>query len=439
MGIRVAKFGGTSLADAGQFGRALEIVKSDERRCYVVPSAPGKRYKDDIKVTDMLLTCHKLASQGENIDELYLQIEDRYNDIITGLGLEYSLEVEFEKIRYRIKHGASVDYIASRGEYLSGKIMAAALGWDFIDAADAIFFNDQGRFDPEATNDMLGNMLRRISRAVIPGFYGSLPDGRVKTFSRGGSDVTGAIVARAANAEEYENWTDVSGFKMADPRIVPDAKTIDFITYKELRELSYMGASVLHEESVFPVRQAGIPVRIKNTNHPEDPGTVILDHVPDADARVVTGVAGRKGYSVLTVDKGMMNEELGFGRRILAVLEERGMSFEHLPTGIDTLSVVLEEQEMAGRKEEVLLAVQDAVMPDRIEYTTNMALIATVGQGMVKRSGVAARLFTALAEAGVNIKMIDQGSSELNIIIGVEEHDFETALRAIYYAFESFV
>lgn len=436
MALKVLKFGGSSLADAGQFRRVANIVKAEESRRYVVPSAPGKRFSGDEKVTDLLYRCYDASSNGEPIDEIFNQIEDRYNQIIRDLGLSLSLAKEFEKIRASILHLPGRDYVASRGEYLSGIVLAAYLGYDFIDAAKVIFFFDNGLFDAEKTNRVLSEALAKHARAVIPGFYGSMPNGTIKTFSRGGSDVTGSIVARAAKADIYENWTDVSGFLMADPRCVDNPQVIDVITYKELRELSYMGATVLHEDSIFPVRFAKIPINIKNTNDPSAPGTMIVDTPAKADApRPITGIAGKKGFSIITVEKDMMSTELGFGRRMLEALEMHGISFEHLPSGIDTISVVVATSELEGKRELLLSDIRRMVSPDVLHIEDNIALLAVVGRGMVKTKGTAARIFRAISEASINIRIIDQGSSELNIILGIEEKDYLSALKAIYREF----
>ena len=436
MGVRVAKFGGTSLADAEQFRKARSIVLADGRRRYVVPSAPGRRHPGDDKITDLLYLCHNRARQAAPFDEIFAAAARRYLQIVRELGLDLALEPVLEEIKRNIAAGASADYAASRGEYLNGLIMAAMLGYDFIDAAEVIFFDRAGCFDAERTNDVLGGRLSGQERAVIPGFYGLDAAGGIRTFPRGGSDITGAVVARAVGAELYENWTDVSGFLMADPRIVKDPKHIEEITYRELRELAYMGASVLHEEAVFPVRKAGIPVNIKNTNMPGDPGTLIVsDAGPAARAGTITGIAGRKDFTVITVEKALMNAEIGFGRKLLSVLEADGISFEHMPSGIDTLSVVIADAQLDGKLERVLAEIRRECRPDAIEVSPNMALIATVGRGMAYTPGMAAKLFAALGRAGVNVRMIDQGSSEINIIAGVETRNFERAVRAIYHAF----
>lgn len=437
--LKVVKFGGSSLCDAEHFKMAAAIVRADESRRYVVPSAPGKRFGGDIKVTDMLYEFHRLVRERapiEETDAYFDRICERYYTIIDELGLDFDISHEMLYIKNAITGRAGRDYAASRGEYLSGLILAKYLGYDFIDAENAIYFTDTGAFDADRTQEIMSAELAQHERAVIPGFYGIMPNETVKTFSRGGSDVTGSIVARAAEADLYENWTDVSGFKMADPRIVDDPLTIKTITYRELRELSYMGATVLHEEAIFPVRYAGIPINIRNTLRPQDPGTMIVAAAQDYDSEhVITGVAGKRGFTVITLEQDMMNSEPSFGRRVLEIFEEYGITFEHLPSGIDTMSVVLETATLEGRRDRILNALRRALRPDSITVEDNVALIAVVGRGMVKARGTAARIFAAISAAGVNIRMIDQGSSELNIIIGVEEHDFENALRAIYSEF----
>lgn len=437
MELKVVKFGGSSLADATQFKKVKEIITADESRRYVVPSAPGKRFSADTKVTDMLYECYEQASKGENIDTLFDNIRERYNSIIRDLGIDLSLEDDFCTIKYAFRHKSGRDYAASRGEYLNGKILAKYLEYDFIDAANVIFFKIDGTFDSERTNEVLSEALKNHTHAVIPGFYGSMPNDTIKTFSRGGSDITGSIVARAANVTLYENWTDVSGFMMADPRIIKDPKTIEYITYRELRELSYMGATVLHEDAVFPVRMMGIPINIKNTNAPDDKGTMIVSEAPaEATGSVITGIAGKKNFSVIRIEKDMMNQELGFGRRVLEVFEKCGVSFEHLPSGIDTMSVVVAESALVDKREHIMTEICKAVNPDHVTIEDGYALVAVVGRGMVSTKGTASKIFSSLSDGGVNIKMIDQGSSELNIIIGVRNEDFEKAMNCIYSAFE---
>lgn len=436
MGIKTVKFGGSSLADAAQFRRVGEIVRADSARRYVIASAPGKRTPDDIKVTDMLYRCYEMARAREDITDYFAKIAERYNAIIRDLGLNYDIAGELAYICDGINHHTGRDFAASRGEYLSSLILAKYLKYDFIDAESVIFFQENGSFDAEKTREELRKELKKHERAVIPGFYGVMPNGTIRTFSRGGSDITGSIVAEAAEAELYENWTDVSGCLMADPRIVDNPRPIRTVTYRELRELSYMGASVLHEEAIFPVRAAGIPINIRNTNDADAPGTMIVAGTSEYDAKtVITGIAGKKGFSVISVEKDLMNSEIGFARKMLDVLEDNGISFEHLPSGVDTMSVIVASGELEGRREKLIASINRACRPDSIVCEDGLALLAVVGRGMVKARGTAARVFDAISGAGVNIRMIDQGSSELNIIVGVEEKDFERALRAIYREF----
>ncbi len=435
MEVKVVKFGGTSLADSNQFKKVAQIIKSEPQRRYVVASAPGKRSSDDVKVTDMLYKCFNLAKNNENIDEDFKKIEDRYNQIISDLELDFSLKEEFEKIKTAIFHAGS-DYISSRGEYLNSMILAEYLGYDFIDAENVIFFHEDGTFDAHTTNKVLASVLDNHEYAVIPGFYGSMPNGTIKTFSRGGSDITGSIVARAIEASLYENWTDVSGMLMADPRIVENPKVIDIISYKELRELSYMGATVMHEDAIFPVRESGIPINIKNTNAPEDKGTFIVPSTEKADeVRMVTGVAGRQGFSSITVEKDMMNQELGFGRRVLEVLERYNVPFEHLPTGIDTMSVVVSTAAIMDKMDSISTDIYRAVKADKVRIDHGIAMIAIVGKSLINTKGTAVRLFSAIYKADINVRMMDLGSSELNVIIGVDEKDYANAIRAIYHEF----
>ena len=433
--VKVVKFGGSSLASAEQFKKVGNIIRAEESRRFVVPSAPGKRFSDDTKVTDMLYKCYAEAESGKNFDKQLKAIEERYNEIIKGLGLKLSLKEQFETIRKNFEAKAGTDYAASRGEYLNGIIMANYLGYEFIDAASVICFDANGEFDGEKTNKVMGDRLANVESAVIPGFYGAMPNGDVKTFSRGGSDVTGSIVARAIKADVYENWTDVSGFLAADPRIVDNPRPIDVITYKELRELSYMGATVLHESAIFTVRKEGIPINIRNTNAPQDKGTMIVETTCNRPDCIITGIAGKKGFVSITIDKDMMNSEIGFGRKVLQVFEDNGISFEHMPSGIDTMTVFVHQDEFVEKEQKVLAELHRAVNPDSIELESDLALIAVVGRSMRNNSGLAGNIFSALAKSKINIKMIDQGSSELNIIIGVRNRYFEDAIRTIYGVF----
>ncbi|MCR5654450.1 MAG: aspartate kinase [Lachnospiraceae bacterium] len=432
---KVVKFGGSSLASASQFQKVGDIIHADEDRRYVVPSAPGKRNSKDTKVTDMLYATYAYAEAGNDFTKALAQIEARYQEIIDGLGLNLSLKKEFAAITENFKKKAGSDYAASRGEYLNGIIMADYLGYEFINPAEVIFFDEEGNFMADKTNEVLGARLENVERAVIPGFFGAKEDGTIKTFSRGGSDITGSIVARAIKADIYENWTDVSGCLIADPRIIKNPKTISTITYRELRELSYMGASVLHEDAIFPVRRAGIPINIKNTNAPKDAGTWIVESTCQKPPYIITGIAGKKNFCAINIEKAMMNSEIGFGRKVLQVFEENGISFEHMPSGIDTMTIIVHQSEFEEKEQQVLAGIHKLAEPDSIEMEADLALIAVVGRGMRQAKGTAGRIFAALAHSNINIKMIDQGSSELNIIIGVKESDFETAIQEIYTIF----
>ena len=432
---KVVKFGGSSLASAEQFRKVGDIIRSDEARRFVVPSAPGKRFDGDTKVTDMLYKCYAAAEAGEKFGKLLEDIKARYYEIIHGLELSLSLEEEFQVISESFAGKAGTDYAASRGEYLNGIVMAAYLGYEFVDAAEVICFDEDGNFAADETNAKLSARLAEAESAVVPGFYGAMPDGKVKTFSRGGSDVTGSIVAKAITADIYENWTDVSGFLVTDPRIIENPRVIETITYRELRELSYMGATVLHEDAIFPVRKAGIPINIRNTNAPQDKGTLIVESTCRRPKYTITGIAGKKGFAALNIEKDMMNAEVGFGRKVLQVFEENGISFEHMPSGIDTMTIFVHQSEFEEKEQKVLAGIHRAVNPDSVDLEANLALIAVVGRGMRATRGTAGRIFSALAHANINVKMIDQGSSELNIIIGVRNDDFEAAIKAIYDIF----
>ncbi len=439
MGIKVAKFGGSSVADGIQLTKTKEIIRHDPDRKYIVVSAPGKRFEGDSKITDILYLCKTHIEHNLPYDQLFQVVADRYMAVEINLGVKVDLLKHFDEIRENLRNNPSADYIASRGEYLNAILVAAFLEYDFVDTAGLIKFDEKGRLLTEETDAALREELAKHERAVLPGFYGSTPDGKIKTFSRGGSDITGALVARAVKADVYENWTDVSGFLMADPRIVSNPKQIREISYKELRELSYMGASVLHEDAIYPARMANVPINIRNTNKPEDPGTFITAEVSESfendENRIITGIAGNRDFTVVAIYKNMMSSERGFVRKILDILDDFDINFEHLPSGIDTVSVVMSNKAINGRLEEVLDEFRARLRPDSIDVFEDMALIATVGHGMSYRQGVSATLFEGLADAGVNIRMIEQGSSEMNIIVGVKNKDFEKAIRAIYRAF----
>ena len=438
MGVKVAKFGGSSVADALQIEKIKKIIEDDGDIKYVVVSAPGKRFSEDSKVTDLLYLCKTHIEHKIPYQQIFQVIHDRFMAVKVNLGVDLDLSSEFEEIKKNLENGATADYIASRGEYLNAMIIADYLGYDFVDAASIVRFDEKGRFMEELTNREIHDKLKHHEKAVIPGFYGAKVDGTVKTFSRGGSDITGALVARAVDADVYENWTDVSGFLMADPRIVDNPKPISSVSYKELRELSYMGASVLHEDAIYPARVANIPINIRNTNRPEDPGTIITSEPGTLEeGQIIAGIAGSKDFTVIAMYKNLMSSERGFIRKMTGILEDYDVPIEHIPSGVDTLSVVLDNDGIDGKLDEILEEFQSQLKPDTIEVFENMALIATVGHGMSSRTGTAARLFTALAEEKINIRMIDQGSSEMNIIVGVENKHFEAAIRAIYRAFVS--
>ena len=432
---KVVKFGGSSLASARQFKKVGDIIRADKTRRYVIPSAPGKRNSKDTKVTDMLYECYAAASAGASYKKILEAIKARYQEIIDGLELNLNLDHEFATIEENFVKGIGKDYAASRGEYLNGIVMANYLGYEFIDAAEVIFFDEHGNFEAELTNKELSERLEHVDRAVIPGFYGSKHDGSIKTLSRGGSDVTGSIVTRAIHTHLDENWTDVSGFLVTDPHIVENPEVIETITYKELRELAYMGAGVLHEDAIFPVRKEGIPINIRNTNRPEDKGTLIVESTCRKPRYTITGIAGRKGFCAINIEKAMMNSEVGFGRKVLGVFEKYGISFEHMPSGIDTMTIMVHQDEFEEYEQSVIAGIHRAVEPDLVDLEADLALIAVVGRGMKGTRGTVGRIFSALAHARINVKMIDQGSSELNIIIGVKNSDFETAIKAIYDIF----
>ncbi|MDO4352132.1 MAG: aspartate kinase [Clostridia bacterium] len=435
MGLKVAKFGGSSVADAIQLMKIKKIIEADSERRYIVVSAPGKRFDKDNKITDLLYLCKTHMDHNLPYEQVLQVIQDRYVAAAVGLGLDIDYDQQFQIIKDKLEKGeATADYLASRGEYLNAILAAKLLGYDFVDTDKLIKFSAKGRLLAEETNEALAAELAKHERAVLPGFYGSTPDGKIKTFSRGGSDITGALVARAAGADIYENWTDVSGFLMADPRVVDNPKPIAEISYRELRELSYMGASVLHDEAIYPAKEDNIPINIRNTNRPEDPGTIITADAPLSD-HIITGIAGSKNFTVIGLSKSMMSQEVGFVRRLAGVFADKDVSLEHMPSGIDTISVVVDNDELNGKLDDIVDEIQRQLQPDTIDVFENMALIATVGRGMSSRTGTSAKLFTALADAGVNIRMIDQGSSEINIIVGVQNKDFEKAVKAIYDAF----
>ena len=433
--IKVVKFGGSSLSCGENFLKVKDIVQADPARCIVVVSAPGKRRSDDNKVTDLLYTCHAHIRYKVPYDDIWENIASRYREIASTCGLRQDIHAELSAVRESMTRQSTVDYIVSRGEFLNAKLMAECLGYEFVDATRWLFFDFNGRVDYEKSYATLAQILESSPRVVLPGFYGALPDGNVHVFSRGGSDVTGALAAAAVNAESYENWTDVSGFLIADPRIIDNPEKIETITYRELRELSYMGASVLHEEAIFPVRREGIPINIRNTNEPDDKGTWIVESTCQKSRFVITGIAGKRGFCSINIEKDMMNSEIGFGRKVLQAFEDNGIAFEHVPSGIDTMTIFVHQDEFMHKEQNVVAAIHRLADPDMIDIEADLALIAVVGRGMKSTRGTAGRIFSALAHANINVRMIDQGSSELNIIIGVKNEDFEEAIKAIYDIF----
>lgn len=426
------KFGGTSLADAAALKQVAEIVRANPDRRFVVASAPGKRHGNDRKVTDLLYAWHGIAAQGLDAHEPQGIIADRFREMARDLGVKFDIEAHLAEIAAKAPSQPTADYLASRGEYLNSRLLAEYLGAQFVDPADCIKFTAAGDLDP-ATYDLLGKALSGPGIFVVPGFYGALPNGDIKTFSRGGSDITGSIVARATMSDLYENWTDVSGFLMTDPRIVPGAKGIAEITYQELRELSYMGATVLHDEAIFPVREPGIPINIRNTKDPAHPGTRIVP--TRVSTTPVCGVAGRAGFSMINIEKPSMNKERGFGLKVFSVLDEFGIGWEHMPTGIDTLSIIVRDEELKALSDKLIEALKKRLDTNDVSIVSGIAMIATVGHGMNHHVGIAARLCAAIAKANVNLRVIDQGSSEMNIIVGVVESDLAAAVRAIYEEF----
>ena len=434
--LKVLKFGGSSLADARQFAKVKSIVESDPARRVVIVSAPGKRFSGDHKITDLLYLCAAHIKYGVTCEDIFAMIRDRYNEIIAECGLQLDLSADFDTLWNRMRSGISEDELASRGEYFSARLMAEYLGYDFLDAALWVKFRFDGTVDQDASYEA----LRRAGdgrRVVIPGFYGVMPDGHIKTFSRGGSDITGALAAAALDADVYENWTDVSGILMADPRIVSDPEPIPRVTYSELRELSYIGAQVLHEGTIFPVREKNIPLNIRNTNAPDHPGTMILESVGDEreDGGFITGIAGKKGFSVITISKAGMSSTPGTLLKILDVLARHEINVEYIPSGIDIVSLVVSSDRASRVLYEMLGELQKEVQPNKITVTEHIAIVAAVGRKMAYRPGVSGKIFAKLGENGVNIRMITQGPEELNIIVGVEEKDFEQAIRVLYHSF----
>ena len=433
--LKVLKFGGSSLASGETFEKVKKIVEADSSRAIVIVSAPGKRHSKDMKVTDLLYLCQAHIKYNANFDHLYEEIKSRYQAIYDYCGLKQDLNSEFDAIRERLNKKTSVDYIVSRGEYLNAKLMAEYLGYTFVDSTEWLYFNFNGKVDFEKSYAALSAIIEKTNRVVIPGFYGVTPDGAVKTFSRGGSDITGAIAAAAVNADMYENWTDVSGIMTADPRIVENPRPIENVTFAELRELSYMGAEVLHEETVFPVRQKNIPLYIKNTNDMNARGTLIMesfDEETDAKASFITGISGKKNFSIITIAKNRMNDEIGYVRRALEVFERFEVPIEHIPSSIDSFSVVVASSHIENKMHEIISALNDAVAPDSIKIADEVSLIAIVGRKLQSNIGIAGKIFTALGENDINIRMIEQGADEINIIIGVDDSNFKKTIKVLY-------
>ncbi len=436
MNIKVAKFGGTSMANKEAILKVKDIIQSDPERRFIVVSAPGKRFKGDEKITDLLLASYEEKNNSGDCHIYFSKIRERFTEIVRDFNLTLDINKYLDEVEDNINKSTSPDYAASRGEYLSALVMSEILGFEFVDSAEIIKFNKKGNFDASYTNDLVSKRLSIVNGAVIPGFYGTLPDGSIKTFTRGGSDFTGSIIARGVQADVYENWTDVDGFMTADPRIVDTPHIIDFLSYEELRELSYMGASVLHPASIFPLQSTNIPINVRNTFNPSAVGTFILHDTSDKKTSLITGIAGRTGFTTFFVRKALMNNEVGFCRKILSIFEYYDISIEHMPTGIDTMSLIVPNDHLTdGLEFSIIEKIRGEVNPDLIFVYKNIALIAIVGHGMSNQTGTAARVFTALANANINIKMIDQGSSEINIIVGVNGDDLHRAIAAIYHEF----
>lgn len=433
--IVVAKFGGSSLANAPQMKKVKAIVEDDPARRYVVVSAPGKRSYEDEKITDLLMLWHAGGGEIHSKEDIYVLIAQRFTDIVNELGLSIDIHRELDAIKKEIDAGASLDYCASRGEYLNAKIMAEFLGYDFVDAKDIVCFDKHGSYNEDATDTKTPVLFKHMN-AVIPGFYGAKPDGSIKIFSRGGSDMTGAIIAKHTGADLYENWTDVSGILMCDPRIVDNPHKIETVTYHELRELSYMGADVLHSESVFPVRNVGIPINLRNTNEPRDPGTMIVedDHSPHRHPGSITGISGRDGFTIITIDKTLMNREIGFVQCFCSAFSAENISIDHIPSGIDSVSVVVANHHLGDKLPKVIERIHQTCKPDTITIVEDIALVCVVGRDMANTPGSGAKIFKALADGNINVRLIVQGSSEISIIIGVTHTDREDAIRRIYNA-----
>ncbi len=440
--MKVCKFGGTSMANAECIRRVRDIVTGDSQVACVVVSAPGKRDSGDTKVTDLLYAALDMINSGATPEKAFSPVEQRFQAIIKDLAIDLDLTSDFNEIKDKLASGTTRDYIASRGEYLSAKVFAAFVGWNFVDAKEFVRFDEKGAFLADETNAYAKAVLGAAKKTVVPGFYGATASGEIKTFSRGGSDISGSIVARALYVDIYENWTDVDGFMKADPRIVSNPEVMELITYKELRELSYMGANVLHPDSIFPVRKNDIPIHIRNTFNPEARGTLIVPSKKffsgayERDDCTVTGIAGKKDFIAINIEKSMMNNEVGFARKVLEVIERNGLGIEHMPSGIDTLSVIIDgsshDEDVLDR---VVEGIKNVCQPDVIDIDRNLSLVAIVGHGMNRKKGTATKVFGSLYEADINVRMIDQGSSEMNIIVGIENKDYERTIAALYSAF----
>lgn len=435
--IITTKFGGSSLADASHFAKVRAILEADPARRYIVVSAPGKRSRSDIKVTDLLYSLYDAAVKGRDTESLLQAVYDRYQALVTDLHLSFDLEAEIETIRRSLAKPEK-EYLASRGEYLNAKVMSLYLGWPMVDCRNFVTFDGRHQLDSETTYRKGRKLLQGLDHAVVPGFYGADAEGTIRVFSRGGSDITGSIVSRCVDADLYENWTDVNGMLTADPRIVDNPKTIETISYQELRELAYMGASVLHEDALAPIRQAGIPVNIRNTNDPDNPGTRIVVSEKDSRRHVITGIAGKKGLSNIQLDKDLMNEEVGFGAKVLSILASHGVPYEHTPTSIDTMSVLVETADLEQERQTILDELKQALHPDRIFIEDHIALAAIVGKNMARHPGLAAKVLQVVADAGINVRMIDVSFSEVNMILAVDEENYEKTIRAIYNGLQEY-
>ncbi|MBQ7434375.1 MAG: aspartate kinase [Oscillospiraceae bacterium] len=434
--LKVAKFGGSSVAGAEQFKKVKAIIEADPSRRIVVSSAAGKRDSSDHKLTDLLYLCHAHITYGVSCDDIIGTIRSRFAEIRDALGLQYDVEGDFDKLLPRLNRDMGVDELVSRGEYFTSRLLAEYLGYRFVDAADCVFFGLDGQIDREKTYAAIGNALKEHERILIPGFYGKLPTGKIKVMSRGGSDISGALAAAAVNADVYENWTDVSGILMADPRIVENPAPISTITYAELQELAFMGASVLHEDSISPVKEKGIALNIRNTNRPQDPGTMIVEEVEEdgEQERFITGIAGRRNFTVLTIKKRPMNTNEAL-RQALDILDRYHVAVEHITLGLDSFALVASTAALGDSVYDVIADMQKAIRPDDVNVKEGISLVATVGRKMTSRPGTSGRLFHALGKSGINIRTIAQGSDELSIIVGVENADFEKAIKVLYERF----